>query len=377
MKISIFHANAGHGHRKVAEVIEQALLRQGVPAADIRLEDALDSTAGYFRKAYPAIYFNSVKYTPDAWGWSYESLDLPVVSRMVAPFRTAFNRFYGGKLLARVRQEDPDVILCTHFLSAELFATARRQGKLRAKLITVITDFYPHAVWVNPGTDLYWVMSDEGADDLIHRGVPPERIRAGGIPVDAAFLPRGARNELLKKWGFNTDGFTLLITSGSFGLGPTEEILTELAPFSDKIQAFVVCGNNKELEVRLQAKKLPFPARIFGFVDFMPDLMEASDLLIAKSGGSTTTESLVKGVPMVVLKPIPGQETRNAALLKKRNAAFFMEHSEEIKPILEAVFKYPQVLADKCRAIRQLAKPQAAEDLAQYVLGLPVKGSGA
>lgn len=368
MKIYIFHANAGHGHRKVAEVLRHELLSRGTSPGEILLEDALDSTPGYFRSAYPAIYFNSVKYTPGAWGWSYETLDLPAVSRLAAPFRTLFNRFHGQRLLDRVIRENPDVIICTHFLSAELFATAKKQGKLKSHLVTVLTDFYPHAVWVNPGTDRYWVMSDEGIDDLKRRGVPEEIITAGGIPVDPSFQPKGRKEELLKRWEFHPQAFTLLLTSGSFGLGPTEEILTELAAFSDKIQAFVVCGNNRELEARLKTLKYTFPVRIFGFVDFMPDLMEASDLLIAKSGGSTTCESLVKGVPMVVLKPIPGQETRNASLLKKRNAAFFMEESEEIKTILGSIFKYPQVLADKCRAVRQLAKPQAVSDLAAYVL---------
>ncbi|HTL48510.1 MAG TPA: glycosyltransferase [Verrucomicrobiae bacterium] len=369
-KIALFHANAGYGHRKVAEIIEKEIRGRGRADVQVALEDALDSTPGYFKASYPAVYFNSVKYTPGAWGWSYETLDLPLGYKCIHPLRTFANRFMGQALLDRVIREAPDVIVCTHFFSAELFSRARREGKLRSKIVVVITDFYPHSFWVAEGTDLYWVMSPEGVEDLKMRGVPENKIKAGGIPVDKAFLPTGQKKALLAGWGLNPETFTLLLTSGSFGLGPTAEILEELKAFSDKIQAVVVCGNNKQLEAQLKARAYPYPARIHGFVNFMPDLMEASDLMIAKSGGSTTCESLVKGLPMVVLKPIPGQETRNAALLKKRNAAFFMEQPAEIKVILESVFKYPHVLTDKRRAIQELARPDAARDLVDYVLNL-------
>ncbi len=368
MKAGIFHANAGLGHRKIAEIIHQELLDRGLSEADVICEDALDSTAAIFRSVYPAVYYYSVKYTPGSWGWSYELFDKPFWSKALHPVRTTANRFFGGSLLQRIVDEKPEVLIFTHFLSAELFSRAKMEGRIQSKLITVITDFYPHSFWVNPGTDLYWVMSEEGKKDLEKRGVPSDRIIAGGIPVGRAFLPQGRRAETLQKWNFKSDKFTILITSGSFGLGPTGEILKELAAFSDRIQVFVVCGNNQDTEKELKAQTFPFPCQVFGFVNFMPDLMEASDLMIAKSGGSTTCESLAKGLPMVVLKPIPGQETRNANLLKERNASFFMEDAHEIKTILQSIFDYPQVLADKKKAIESLAKPNAASDLVTKAL---------
>lgn len=368
MKIAIFHANAGFGHRKVAEIIHQELRDRGLFDTDVICEDALDSTPGIFKSAYPAVYFYSVKYTPNSWGAAYELMDKPFWCRLVHPIRTTANRFFAGALLKRMEKEKPDVMIFTHFLTAELFSRAKREGRIQSKLITVITDFYPHAYWVNPGTDLYWVMSDEGKRDLESRGVAPEKIIAGGIPVGKDFLPKGRRKETLQKWNFSPDRFTILLTSGSFGLGPTAEILRHLEGFKDRIQVFVVCGNNKETEAELKAKTFPFPCQVFGFVNFMPDLMEASDLMVAKSGGSTTCESLTKGLPMVVLKPIPGQETRNAHLLKERNASFFMDQPDEIKSILRAVFDHPGVMTEKKNAIQALARPHAARDLVTETL---------
>jgi len=211
-------------------------------------------------------------------------------------------------------------------------------------------------------------MCEETAQALFLRGVPRQSIIAGGIPVDEVFKPAGRRKEIRAKHGFDPDKFTLLLTSGSFGLGPQKEILKHLEPLKDRIQCFTVCGNNKELKEDLDRQHYPFPVRNFGFVDFMADLMEASDVIVAKSGGSTTTESLVKTIPMVVMHPIPGQETRNANILKNRNAAFFMEEAFQIQLIVKLILDQPDILEAKKKEIRRLARPNATEDLITFVL---------
>lgn len=368
MKVLIFHASAGHGHKKVAEVIDRELIKKGIAADHAVVHDALDLTPAFFRKGYPGIYYYSVKHTPDMWGWSYELLDRPFAYRCLAPIRKLGNSLVGKKILEEVVSFDPDAIVCTHFLTAELLSRAKLNGKIRAKIIVVITDYRPHTFWVNPGTDTYWVMSDEGKLELIERGISADRIRAGGIPVDPIFKPNPKRNELLHKYEIDPDRLTVLITSGSFGLGPQEELLESLKKFQSRIQCLVVCGNNKEMLTSLQQKKYDYPVKLFGFVDFMDELMEVSDLMIAKPGGSTTTESLCKGLPMVVMDPIPGQESRNVEIMKKRNTSFFIKKPEQIQTIVETILKQPELLTEKKRNIADLAKPNAAEDFADYVI---------
>ncbi len=367
MKIFIFHASAGHGHQKAAEVLAKAFLKRGLKPEDVRVIDALDLAPFVFRKSYPAIYFHSVKNIPHVWGWFYEMFDLPVTA-WLKPFRHFFNFLHGQKLLQLVKKEKPDVIICAHFFTAELFSSAKAKGKIQAKIITLITDFLPHSFWVNPGTDIYWVMGEDASRALQKRGIPKEKIRTGGIPVEDAFKPAGRKAEILSKFKFETGRLTLLLTSGSFGLGPHAEILKELESFKDKVQCFMVCGKNAGLQQSLEKISFSYPIRIFGFVDFMPDLMEASDLIVAKTGGLTTCESLAKGIPLIVLEPIPGQETRNAEILKERNAAFFMEKPEQIKVIVQSILKDPALIDAKKKEIQKLSKPHAAEDLASFVL---------
>lgn len=369
MRVTIIHASAGHGHQKVAEAVCEGFLACGLKKEEVQVFDVLDSTPSWFKALYTSLYYYSVRYTPRAWGAAYDFFDNPALyNLLVHRFRQGWNNLVGKRLAEQMSREKPDAILSTHFLAPEVLGRAKVRGRLNSLLVTVVTDFIPHTFWINPGTDHYWVMSDEGMRKLEARGVPREKITAGGIPISLCFHPQGKRLEIRRREGLEEKRFTLLITSGSFGLGPTIEVLDGMREFTDSIQAMVVCGRNQPLYERIEARCYPFRLRLYGFVSNMDDLMEASDLIIAKPGGATTTESLAKGLPMVVLQPIPGQESGNAQLLKERNASFFLGNASDIRTILKAVLDYPGVLEEKRRSMAGLAKPDAALELARLVL---------
>ena len=91
-----------------------------------------------------------------------------------------------------------------------------------------------------------------------------------------------------------------------------------LARLSHPAQVVAVCGRNEALKAELteRIKDLPKPSAVsftlLGFTTEMDELMTAADLFVGKPGGLTTSEVLAKGLPMVVINPIPGQEERNS-----------------------------------------------------------------
>lgn len=369
MRIVILHASAGHGHEKAAQSIQEGFLSLGVPPQDLLVLDVLDETPRWFKKLYTAIYYYSIKHTPKAWGRAYDLFNHSVFYQKIAkPGRRFVNGLLERDLIRRMLRENPDAILCTHFLAPEVLGQLKEKGKLPAFLVTAVTDFLPHSFWINPGTDHYWVMSEEGKKDLEAWGVPPSKITVGGIPVALKFQLRGRKAEIRKREGLDEGRFTILVTSGSFGLGPAAEVLETLRSFGDTIQVVVVSGKNQDQYRALKARSYPFRTRIYGFVSHMDELMEASDLIVAKPGGATTAESLAKGVPMVVLEPIPGQEAGNAKVLKERNASFFLGEPKDIGIILKGILDYPEVLIEKKRAIERLARPESSLELAKFVL---------
>ena len=70
--------------------------------------------------------------------------------------------------------------------------------------------------------------------------------------------------------------------------------------------------------------------KVFEFVNNVPELMAVSDVVITKPGGLTTTESLVSGLPMIIINPIPGQEEENAQFLKHSNVGIWLKKQMNI-----------------------------------------------
>lgn len=367
MKIFLFYSTAGEGHKKIAQSIEQELKTRR-EFSDVRSFDALETAGKWFRSNYEKIYFNSVKYCPKMWGLMYELTDQAWFHFLIKAFRAWWNRKQSKQLRAFLQNEKPDVIITTHFYSAEVIATAKHKGEIQSRLITVITDVMPHAFWVNEGTDLYWVMAEESKQELVRRKVPIEQVVAGGIPIKMIFSRTEDRNRIQQDLHLYPDRFTILFSSGSFGIGPTRHWLNELEQFFDRVQVVVVCGKNEELKSGLADLTFKFPIKILGFVDNMHELMSVADLLIAKSGGSTTCESLAKGLPMLISAPIPGQETRNATWLVRNRASLQIKGRTDLANVLKS-FLETHVPYDVLKSnIARIAKPRAAADLADFLL---------
>jgi processive 1,2-diacylglycerol beta-glucosyltransferase len=173
-----------------------------------------------------------------------------------------------------------------------------------------VTDFDVHRIWVNAGIDIYTAACDYTRDKLIALGVSPEKIHITGIPTDPKFSQRPDPVELKKKLGIKDGILTVLIATGSFGMGPIEGLMERLVDY----QLLIVCGQNKDLYERLKPKARK-NAHVLGLVDNMEELMSVSDIMVTKPGGLSISEALVKKLPMIFFSAIPGQETNNIKVL--------------------------------------------------------------
>lgn len=367
-KVLILYVEAGYGHRKVAEAIGSELRSRQIPDMQVEVGDALEKTNGLFRTSYPQIYYQMVVWVPWLWKFFYYATNVPWIYSLIQPLRSLWNRFQAGHLLRYLIQEKFDFILFTHFFPAEVCGTAKKAGLIQSRLITVVTDVIPHAVWQNPGTDDYWVMAEESMMPLIKAGVPKNQIHPKGIPISSDFLRAYDLTNLRAKFGLDSERLAILFTSGSFGTGPTERILDSLTGLKDRIQVLVVCGKNEALFKALNRRRFPFPVVLFGFVENMYEIMSVSHLLIAKPGGATMVESLAKGLPMIIVAPIPGQESYNAEWLLQRGAGFQIKKPTEIKEIISRVIEDTGLLDSVHGAVARTAKPNATQDIADFIL---------
>ncbi len=356
MKILVIHATAGAGHKKAAEAIFQGLEAQG--GFDVRLVDALDYTNPFFRKTYPRVYAFLVTRLPWAWGFFFALIDIPWMQPLVRGVRRLTNGLNAQALQKFLIQEQFDGVITTQFLSSEVCAYLKRSGAIKSKVICVVTDFDVHRIWVNEGIDVYTAACEYTKNKLIALGVPPEEIFTTGIPTDAKFAQKPDTLELKKKLGLQ-DGMTILIATGSFGMGPIEELMELLKSY----QLLIVCGHNRDLYERLRPKTRK-NAHILGLVDNMDELMAVADVMVTKPGGVSIAEALVKELPMIFFSAIPGQETNNIKVLSTYEVVSQIQSS--LPQIAQTIHEWdsnPKDLDALRVRLSALSKPNAVADI--------------
>lgn len=369
-RILVVYATAGIGHKKASLAIKKALDEMPLEDVEVSLVDALDYTNAFFKWSYLKAYLLMVNRLPLLWGLSYYITDNFYVNLIVSIFRRINNWMNSRPLERYLLAAKPDVIISTHFFASEVVSNLKARGLLGSQLVTVVTDYRLHSWWVSECTDTYVVAGQDTKDDLITRGVSTFRIKVLGIPVEPIFSERVDGDKIVDKIGFKKGTFTILAIGGGFGVGPIEEMAKIVNTVPGNLQMIVICGKNPDLVEKLERLKpgLRIKVEILGFVDNVYEYMAISDVLISKSGGITVSESLVKELPMLIISPILGQETRNSDFLMKHGAGLKIRRLAELKGALEGLIGNRTKIDEMREAIRSIKKPQAARDIAKMAI---------
>jgi len=367
-RIAVLHATAGSGHKRAAEALAAAVAGLD-PRATVREVDTLVFASRWYRGTYAASYNAMAAHAPRLWGALYHSWAMAPVNRSTAPVRLALDRLNLRRLVRVVERERPDAVVCTHFLPVEALSPQRGRG-VGAPLYCVITDFAVHPFWAFPHVDRYFVAAAAVADELAGHGVPRGRIEVTGIPVDPRFAERIGREAARERFGLDPARPLVLVMGGGHGVGPLGELAERLTGLAPGLQVLVVCGTNARL--RDQIDHLPAGRigriRTLGFTHEVSVLLEACDVVVGKAGGLTCSEALVKGAPLVVFKPTPGQEVRNARFLAAAGAAVHADSVEEVTATAARWLGDPAERERVRQAQARLARPEAAAAIARRVL---------
>ncbi len=371
MKILVTYASAGAGHERAAKAIVKALEKHN-GQIEVKLVDVLDYSSFLFKKTYSATYLFAIRHIPLIWGIAYLVLDSRAVYSFVAFLRRVINKLNSAKFTQLLYSFNPDLVISTHFYASEVIACQRRKGKFKGRLTSIITDFRVHAFWVTKGIDKFIVAARNTKEELIERGVAREKIEVLGIPVDPIFARNEDKNTLMNKLNLRQNLFTILLTSGGFGVGPIEELVNELQNIPHSVQLIIVCGHNKSLYDNLINRKINKNSKIFykiyGFSNNMHELMQVSDVIVTKSGGLTCSECLAKSLPLIIIAPVPGQETRNCSVLVGEGAALKIDKPAQINKLIINLIDHPQTISRMKENIRRLAKPNSASEIVNLSL---------
>ena len=371
-RVLLLSASAGAGHVRAAQALETAFNELGT-LSEVRHVDVLNYTNKVFRHLYSKAYIDLVNKMPEVPGWMYDKLDTPWKHQRR---RLALDKLNTRPLVKLLREYQPDLIVCTHFLPAEIVAWLRAKERLKSRQAIIVTDFDVHAMWLVHHYEHYFVAIDEARAYLEALNIPPEKITVSGIPIDPVFARKKDKAEMRRKHGLESDRTTILLSAGGFGVGSVEALISALMPLQHRAQVVAICGRNGELKSRLErvAARSKTQANVLvkpvGYTQEMDEYMTAADIVLGKPGGLTTSEGLAKGLVFAIVNPIPGQEERNSDHLLEAGVGIRCNNMPTI------AYKLDRLLSDRVRfgkmqiASRRMARPNAAREIVGSLMEL-------
>lgn len=392
-KVLIMSASTGGGHNRAARAIKEELTNKSVNGITIDCEiiDSLKIVNGTMDKLISRGYEKSAKYTPKAWGGVYKLTETNLISRNEFkdnPLTSLVSR----KLKKLIDIKKPDLIIGTHPFPMIALSTLKRNSISYANnesntfteslhkyyenlnippLVTVLTDYTTHSAYIQNEIDYYIAGHEYVKELLIEDGIDSDKIKPYGIPVEKSFLSHRNRAVVLSELNLDPNKFTVLLMGGSFGAGSIKDTLSELISIDRDFQIIVVAGRNKSLKdkldktIALNQDNIDKKICVLGFTDKMNDLLASVDILVSKPGGLTTTESLLKEVPMIVPYFIPGQEEENLDFLSNCGASLRTSKKYTLGIILKVLIDNPDRIDMAKQNIRSIKKLNASQDIAK------------
>jgi len=368
-KVLILSASAGAGHLRAAQAIERAI-NETQAARQVRHVDTLEYTNKVFRNLYSKAYIEMVGRMPDLLGWLYDQFDKPWQNERR---RLAFDKLNTRPFVRLLADYQPDIIICTHFLPAEIISWLKAKQRIVAPQAIVVTDFDVHAMWLCHHVEHYFVAIDETRAHLEKLGIPAKKITVSGIPIDPVFAGSFDQRAMRDKHQLAQDKATVLISAGGFGVGAIQHLITALVDLQHPAQIVAVCGHNQELQGELEQtaarrSSSRVALKVIGYTKAMHELMAASDILLGKPGGLTTSEALAMGLAFVIVNPIPGQEERNSDHLLEEGVAIRANNLPTLAYKIDRLLDDPARLAQMQENARRMGRPRAAFEIVNRLM---------
>ncbi len=366
-RILILTADAGFGHRSAANAVAEALKLKYEARAETIIANPLDSqkTPAFLRDSQ-ADYDRWIKNVPELYKLGYDASDAAIPTRLL---EDSLAILLHDAIKETCRQYQPDVILTTYPMYQSAVTMLYRNKKTKPPLFTVVTDLSTvHLLWFHRKVDGCLVPNHIVAELAYNSQLDNDKVIITGIPVSPEIVretrsPEEIRTEL--GW---QPGLTTLLAVGSNRTDKLMDALNVVNHYGVSLQLVVAAGGNEELYLDLKQMDWHIPVHLYDYVDRMPTLMKAADLIICKAGGLIVTESLASGLPMILTDVIPGQETGNAEYVESANAGIVVDTAVEILEGLNHLLRDDECLLKQyAQNARALGIPDAAFTVADIL----------
>ncbi|MFC4617665.1 glycosyltransferase [Camelliibacillus cellulosilyticus] len=362
IKVLILYANYGNGHYQVSCALKKQFAVQGV--TQVKLVDLFSSAHPMMDRLTRYIYSKSFSFLSSVYGWSYYlTKNMKESSPLAGRLHT-----YGIRALGKlINAEAPDIVINTFPMMA--MSELRKKKGMNIPIYTVLTDFECHGRWLHSEVDKYFVATEDLKNVIIEQGIAPEKVEVSGIPIRDSFEAPSCPALTSEQRLLDTEKQTVLILAGASGVSSDlKKTCIELAK-SGQCQLLIVCGRNRRLEQTMEACLASYEdVHVFGFVENIHHLMNASVCVVTKPGGTTLAEALRCQLPIFLLRPVPGQEKENARYLVNKGAALMPDHNKNMANMIIEWLGDKEKRQKMIEAAGKLQKQHASKTVVTHIL---------
>ncbi len=371
-RILILYASLGSGHVSAAKALCEAF-KQHFPNVEVEMEDAFKFANPIIRETLTKIYERLSENAPQIYRAIYEGSDVSdldgsnsdnmLYAKIERPFLRNLERF--------VKNSQADAIICVQQIPSRLLQLLDRKGELPQPHYVVVTDVMAHSTWLNPGVKGYFLPSDLTAEVLMQRGVEPSLMHVVGIPVKLEVTEPKTKEEMRVLRDLPSDLPVITLFGGGLQNKRVRLIVSKLLESHTPGMLVVVAGRNEALLENLSdlTSSSYMKLRKLSIINYVDDLVVASDLIITKAGGLITSEVLARGTPMIIIDPFPGQEEWNADAISAMGAGIQIRLPAMVPPAVIHLLNHPDQLAFMRQQSEKMGQPHAAFEIAKTILG--------
>jgi len=371
-KILIFYASYGGGHLSAANSIKQ-YIDDNFSDCETKLIDCMLYVNKPINRITTTAYKEMVKKFPWAWGEVYSHSQ----KGPIAHISSTANNLLAKKLLKLLKEYNPDIVISTHPFGSQMVSYLKRKALIECSLSTIITDFAPHEQWLvgKEQVDYFFVSHEKMREKIINSNIPENKVFSTGIPLSNKFLMHYNKVSVMKSFGLNPNKPVILFFGGGeFGLGreQTIKIFKSFIQHINNNQIVAIAGKNEKLKEAFSSivhnLQVEDVVKVLPYTNQVPELMSISDLVVTKPGGLTTTESLVSGLPIIAINPIPGQEEENAKFLEDAGVAIWLKKHNDYDEIIKNLLSDTDKLHKMKVNTKLLAKKNSTRDICNIIL---------
>lgn len=368
MKLWLIYANAGGGHRQPADALAEELTRKH--QAETICLDVSGNDRSVLKFCLEEVYKFIIDYVPWLYRLIYETSKWRPIMKLENYLVVAGQKKF---FIEKLKEGRPEKIVVLFYFFGPLVA-ALRELKLEIPLTAVVTDPYTtHPLWFLYKEFNYVVFSEQIKQTAIACGVPAQKVKVFPQIIHKKFkivAETGDQESIRSQLGLPKNKKIVLLIGGANGLPGGAKALRELFKSGLDAHFVVVAGKNKQLYNRAVAvakKYGPASATVYGYVDFVEQLMIAADVVIGKAGASVMMETLLLKKPMIIISYIWGQEEGNVDFVVKNKLGFFEPDISKLPSLVRGLLENPESGVDFGDQQKNRLIASGTEAIAEYI----------